>query len=315
MANSNQQTQATEGAPKSQGRPITWRDYYELTKPKVVYLLVFTAVVGMFLANDVTQSWFPPLNALIFGTLGIAFASGAAAVVNHVVDARIDTMMARTMQRPVAQGRVKPRNAVIFSTVLAAVAMAMLWFLVNPLTAVFTLGGLVGYAFIYTMFLKRATPQNIVIGGLSGAIPPLLGWTSVTGSADPHAWLLVLIIFTWTPPHFWALSIHRIEDYAKAEIPMLPVTHGEDFTKTSIVLYTVLLILSTLLPYLTHMSGIIYLVGAIGLGLWFLYYTVVLKYRERDGIAMKTFGVSIGYLTFLFAFLLIDHYVDPFINF
>ncbi len=315
MANSNQQTQATEGAPKSQGRPITWRDYYELTKPKVVYLLVFTAVVGMFLANDVTQSWFPPLNALIFGTLGIAFASGAAAVVNHVVDARIDTMMARTMQRPVAQGRVKPRNAVIFSTILAAVAMAMLWFLVNPLTAVLTLGGLVGYAFIYTMFLKRATPQNIVIGGLSGAIPPLLGWTSVTGSADPHAWLLVLIIFTWTPPHFWALSIHRIEDYAKAEIPMLPVTHGEDFTKTSIVLYTVLLILSTLLPYLTHMSGIIYLVGAIGLGLWFLYYTVVLKYRERDGIAMKTFGVSIGYLTFLFAFLLIDHYVDPFINF
>lgn len=315
MANSNQQTQATEGAPKSQGRPITWRDYYELTKPKVVYLLVFTAVVGMFLANDVTQSWFPPLNALIFGTLGIAFASGAAAVVNHVVDARIDTMMARTMQRPVAQGRVKPRNAVIFSSVLAIVAMAMLWFLVNPLTAVLTLGGLVGYAFVYTMFLKRATPQNIVIGGLSGAIPPLLGWTSVTGSADPHAWLLVLIIFTWTPPHFWALSIHRIEDYAKAEIPMLPVTHGEDFTKTSIVLYTVLLILSTLLPYLTGMSGIIYLVAAVGLGFWFLYYTVVLKYREREGIAMKTFGVSIGYLTFLFAFLLIDHYVDPFINF
>lgn len=315
MANSNQQTQVTEGEPKSQGRPITWRDYYELTKPKVVYLLVFTAVVGMFLANDVEQSWFPPLNALIFGTLGIAFASGAAAVVNHVVDARIDTMMARTMQRPVAQGRVKPRNAVIFSAVLAVVAMGMLWFLVNPLTAVLTLGGLVGYAFIYTMFLKRATPQNIVIGGLSGAIPPLLGWTSVTGSADPHAWLLVLIIFTWTPPHFWALSIHRIEDYSKAEIPMLPVTHGEDFTKTSIVLYTVLLILSTLLPYLTHMSGIIYLIGAVGLGLWFLYYTVVLKYREREGIAMKTFGVSIGYLTFLFAFLLIDHYIDPFINF
>lgn len=315
MANSNQQTQATEGAPKSQGRPITWRDYYELTKPKVVYLLVFTAVVGMFLANDVTQSWFPPLSALIFGTLGIAFASGAAAVVNHVVDARIDTMMARTMQRPVAQGRVKPRNAVIFSAALAIVAMAMLWFLVNPLTAVLTLGGLVGYAFVYTMFLKRATPQNIVIGGLSGAIPPLLGWTSVTGSADPHAWLLVLIIFTWTPPHFWALSIHRIEDYAKAEIPMLPVTHGEDFTKTSIVLYTVLLILSTILPYLTGMSGIIYLVAAVALGLWFLYYTVVLKYREREGIAMKTFGVSIGYLTFLFAFLLIDHYLDPFINF
>jgi len=189
----------------------------------------------------------------------------------------------------------------------------MLWFLVNPLTAVLTLGGLVGYAFVYTMFLKRATPQNIVIGGLSGAIPPLLGWTSVTGSADPHAWLLVLIIFTWTPPHFWALSIHRIEDYAKAEIPMLPVTHGEDFTKTSIVLYTVLLILSTLLPYLTHMSGIIYLIGAVALGLWFLYYTMVLKYREKEGIAMKTFGVSIGYLTLLFAVLLVDHYVDPFI--
>ncbi|WP_223670668.1 heme o synthase [Kangiella shandongensis] len=294
-------------------RPITWRDYYELTKPKVVYLLVFTAVVGMFLANDVTQSWFPPLSALIFGTIGIALASGAAAVVNHVVDARIDTMMARTQQRPVAQGRVSSGKAIMFSAVLALIAMGLLWFLVNPLTAVLTLGGLVGYAFIYTMFLKRATPQNIVIGGLSGAIPPLLGWTSVTGSADPHAWLLVLIIFTWTPPHFWALSIHRIEDYAKAEIPMLPVTHGEDFTKTSIVLYTVLLILSTLLPYLTHMSGIIYLIGAIALGLWFLYYTMVLKYREKEGIAMKTFGVSIGYLTLLFAVLLIDHYVDPFI--
>ncbi|AOE49000.1 heme o synthase [Kangiella sediminilitoris] len=294
-------------------RPITWRDYYELTKPKVVYLLVFTAVVGMFLANDVTQNWFPPLNALIFGTIGIALASGAAAVVNHVVDARIDTMMARTQQRPVAQGRVSSGKAIAFSAVLATIAMVMLWFLVNPLTAILTLGGLVGYAFIYTMFLKRATPQNIVIGGLSGAIPPLLGWTSVTGSADPHAWLLVLIIFTWTPPHFWALSIHRIEDYAKAEIPMLPVTHGEDFTKTSIVLYTVLLILSTLLPYLTHMSGIIYLIGAVALGIWFLYYTMVLKYREKEGIAMKTFGVSIGYLTILFAVLLIDHYVDPFI--
>ncbi|GAA4359018.1 heme o synthase [Kangiella marina] len=294
-------------------RPITWRDYYELTKPKVVYLLVFTAVVGMFLANDVTQSWFPPLKALIFGTIGIALASGAAAVVNHVVDAKIDTMMARTKQRPVAQGRVSSSKAIAFSATLAIIAMVMLWFLVNPLTAVLTLGGLVGYAFIYTMFLKRATPQNIVIGGLSGAIPPLLGWTSVTGSADPHAWLLVLIIFTWTPPHFWALSIHRIEDYAKAEIPMLPVTHGEDFTKTSIVLYTVLLILSTLLPYLTHMSGIIYLIGAIALGLWFLYYTMVLKYREKEGVAMKTFGVSIGYLTLLFAVLLVDHYVDPFI--
>lgn len=294
-------------------RPITWRDYYELTKPKVVYLLVFTAVVGMFLANDVTQSWIPPWNALVFGTIGIAFASGAAAVVNHVVDARIDTIMARTKQRPVAQGRVKPVNAIIFSATLALIAMAMLWFLVNPLTAVLTLGGLVGYAFVYTMFLKRATPQNIVIGGLSGAIPPLLGWTSVTGSADPHGWLLVLIIFTWTPPHFWALSIHRIEDYAKAEIPMLPVTHGEDFTKTSIVLYTVLLILSTLLPYLTHMSGVIYLIGAVALGLWFLYYTLVLKYREKEGVAMKTFGVSIGYLTLLFVLLLVDHYVDPFI--
>lgn len=294
-------------------RPVTWRDYYELTKPKVVYLLVFTAVVGMFLANDVTQSWFPPLNALIFGTIGIALASGAAAVVNHVVDAKIDTMMARTQQRPVAQGRVSSRNAIMFSATLAVIAMALLWFLVNPLTAVLTLGGLVGYAFIYTMFLKRATPQNIVIGGLSGAIPPLLGWTSVTASADPHAWLLVLIIFTWTPPHFWALSIHRLEDYAKAEIPMLPVTHGEDFTKTSIVLYTVLLILSTILPYLTQMSGIIYLIGAIALGLWFLYYTIVLKYREKEGVAMKTFGVSIGYLTLLFAVLLVDHYVDPFI--
>lgn len=296
-------------------RPVTWRDYYEMTKPKVVYLLVFTAIVGMFLANDTEISWLPPWNALIFGTLGIGLASGAAAVVNHVVDARIDTIMARTMQRPVAQGRVEPKKAVIFATVLAVVAMAMLWFLVNPLTAVLTLGGLVGYAFIYTMFLKRATPQNIVIGGLSGAIPPLLGWTAVTASADPHAWLLVLIIFTWTPPHFWALSIHRIEDYAKAEIPMLPVTHGEEFTKTSILLYCILLILSTLLPYLTHMSGIIYLIGALLLGFWFLYYCVVLKYREREGVAMKTFGVSIGYLTLLFLVLLVDHYLKPYIGF
>lgn len=296
-------------------RPVTWRDYYEMTKPKVVYLLVFTAIVGMFLANDTEISWLPPWSALIFGTLGIGLASGAAAVVNHVVDARIDTIMARTMQRPVAQGRVEPKKAVIFATVLAVAAMAMLWFLVNPLTAILTLGGLVGYAFIYTMFLKRATPQNIVIGGLSGAIPPLLGWTAVTASADPHAWLLVLIIFTWTPPHFWALSIHRIEDYAKAEIPMLPVTHGEEFTKTSILLYCILLILSTLLPYLTHMSGIIYLIGALILGFWFLYYCVVLKYREREGVAMKTFGVSIGYLTFLFLVLLLDHYLKPYINF
>lgn len=296
-------------------RPVTWRDYYEMTKPKVVYLLVFTAIVGMFLANDTEISWLPPWGALVFGTLGIGLASGAAAVVNHVVDARIDTIMARTMQRPVAQGRVEPKKAVIFATVLAVVAMAMLWFLVNPLTAVLTLGGLVGYAFIYTMFLKRATPQNIVIGGLSGAIPPLLGWTAVTASADPHAWLLVLIIFTWTPPHFWALSIHRIEDYAKAEIPMLPVTHGEEFTKTSILLYCILLILSTLLPYLTHMSGIIYLIGALLLGFWFLYYCVVLKYREREGVAMKTFGVSIGYLTLLFLVLLVDHYLKPYIGF
>ncbi len=296
-------------------RPVTWRDYYEMTKPKVVYLLVFTAVVGMFLANDVTQSWLPSLNALIWGTIGIGFASGAAAVVNHVVDARIDTIMARTMQRPVAQGRVEPKKAVIFAIALASIAMAMLWFLVNPLTAVLTLGGLVGYAFIYTMFLKRATPQNIVIGGLSGAIPPLLGWTSVTASADPNAWLLVLIIFTWTPPHFWALSIHRIEDYAKAEIPMLPVTHGEEFTKTSILLYCILLILSTVLPFLTGMSGVIYLVAAIALGLWFLYYCLVLKYRETDGVAMKTFGVSIGYLTLLFVVLLIDHYLKPVIGF
>ncbi len=296
-------------------RPVTWRDYYELTKPKVVYLLVFTAIVGMFLANDVRTSWLPPLSALLWGTIGIAFAAGAAAVVNHVVDARIDTIMARTMQRPVAQGRVEPKKAVLFAIVLALIAMGLLWFLVNPLTAVLTLGGLVGYAFIYTMFLKRATPQNIVIGGLSGAIPPLLGWTSVTGSADPYAWLLVLIIFTWTPPHFWALSIHRIEDYAKAEIPMLPVTHGEEFTKTSILLYCILLILSTLLPYLTGMSGLIYLIGAIGLGLWFLYYCMVLKYKETEGVAMKTFGVSIGYLTFLFLFLLVDHYLKPFVSF
>ncbi len=284
--------------------PATWRDYLELTKPKVVALLVFTAIVGMFLAVP----GMVPLDSLLFGTLGIALGSAAAAVVNHVVDARIDALMARTLLRPVAQGRVRPGQAITFAAVIGIASMLILWFLVNPLTAVLTFFGLVGYAFIYTMYLKRATPQNIVIGGLSGAVPPLLGWTAVTGEVHPHALLLVLIVFTWTPPHFWALAIHRLEDYAKAGIPMLPVTHGVDFTKTCIVLYTVLLIVATLLPYLTGMSGLIYIVSAVLVGLWFLYQALELKYREAEGTAMKTFAVSIIYLKLLFAALLVDHY-------
>ena len=281
-----------------------WRDYFELTKPRVVLLLMLTAVVGMFLATPGMVPW----EILIFGSLGMAFAMGAAAAVNHVVDQRIDALMARTENRPLVRGKINSQKALIFAAVLSVLSMTILSVFVNTLTAFLTLFGLIGYAFIYTLYLKRATPQNIVIGGLAGAIPPLLGWTAVTNSIDPHALLLVLIIFVWTPPHFWPLAIHRINDYSKAGIPMLPVTHGVEFTKTTILHYTLLLALCTLLPYLTGMSGLIYLVCTLVLNAFFVYYAVRLKFTPASGMAMKTFGYSIVYLALLFAALLIDHY-------
>jgi protoheme IX farnesyltransferase len=283
----------------------TCQDYYELTKPKVVLLLLLTALVGMCLASDTWISW----QILIAGLIGIGFLSSAAAVVNHVVDREIDGKMARTFNRPVAKGKVTPQKALIFAAVLTVVGYVILELWVNRLTAILTFAGLLGYAVVYTMYLKRATPQNIVIGGLAGAIPPLLGWTAVTGEIHAHALLLVLIVFIWTPPHFWALAIHREKDYAKAQVPMLPVTHGIDFTKTSILLYTVLLCVVCLLPYLVGMSGLIYLIGSSLLNAGFLYYAWKLKFTANEQTAMKTFKYSIIHLMVLFVVLLVDHYV------
>lgn len=285
-----------------------WRDYLELCKPNVVALIVFTAIVGMLLAAP----GMVPLDALVFGTLGIGLAAGSAAAINHVVDQKIDAIMGRTRGRPLPQGAVSARDALIFALLIGAVAMAMLGLLVNPLTALLTFLSLIGYAVIYTMYLKRATPQNIVIGGAAGAAPPVLGWTAVTGSVDPGALLLFLIIFTWTPPHFWALAIHRAEEYRKVDMPMLPVTHGKDYTRLQILLYTVLLLVVTLLPYGYGMSGGLYLGGAMVLGLGFLYYAVRLYRNDDDRMPMRTFGYSIIYLMALFALLLVDHYVPQF---
>lgn len=281
-----------------------WRAYWDLTKPGVVALLMVTAVIGMFLATPSL----PPLRVLLLGSLGLALAMMSSAVINQVMDQRIDAIMARTRQRPLVQGRVDTRAALFFAVVLCLLSLGILTVFINPLTAVLTFFGVIGYAGIYTLWLKRATPQNIVIGGLAGAIPPLLGWTSVTGEVHPHALLLVLIIFAWTPPHFWALAIHRREEYAKADIPMLPVTHGLEFTKTSVLLYTIILLLTALLPYLTGMSGLIYLAGSSVLGAVFLAYAIRLKFRQDPKIPMRTFGYSITYLFLLFLFLLVDHY-------
>ena len=281
-----------------------WRDYLELTKPKVSLLIVFTAIVGMVLASP----GMVPLPALIFGTLGIALASGSAASFNHVLDRRIDEHMGRTRHRPLPTGHLQTRNAVVFATLLALASMLILWLLVNGLTATLTFCSLIGYAVVYTMWLKRATPQNIVIGGAAGAAPPVLGWAAVTNTIDPHALLLFLIIFTWTPPHFWALAIARRDDYAKAGIPMLPVTHGIPYTRLQIVLYTILLVLTTLLPYLTGMSGFIYLGVALALNGRFLYYVLALQRGLRPELPMRTFKFSITYLMLLFAALIIDHY-------
>jgi len=274
----------------------SWRDYLELTKPRVVALMLLTAVIGMFMAVPTMVPW----RVLLFGNLGIALCAGAAAAVNHLVDTRIDMGMARTRNRPLAQGRVGSTQAALFALALAVAGMSLLLSQVNALTAWLTLASLVGYAFIYTLFLKRATPQNIVVGGLAGAAPPLLGWTAVTGEIHGHALLLVLIIFAWTPPHFWAV-----------DIPMLPVTHGVGFTKLYILLYTLIMFATTLMPYATRLSGPLYLVGAVVLGGGFLYRAVQLMWGSDEDAPMQTFRYSIVYLMWLFLVMLLDHYLFP----
>ena len=282
-----------------------WPDFLELTKPRVVALMLITAVIGMCMAVPGFVPWQP----LVLGNIGIAFCAGAAAAINHVVDERIDQKMSRTTNRPVAQGRVSQSEAIVFATLLAILGTALLATTVNVLTAVLTVASLVGYAFIYTMFLKRATPQNIVIGGLAGAAPPLLGWTAVTGEIHAHGLLLVLIIFAWTPPHFWALAIHRKEEYAAVGIPMLPVTHGNRFTALHILLYTILMFLITLLPYITLLSGWIYAVAATLLGLRFLYWSIEILREKNPDAPMATFKFSITYLMVLFIAMLADHWI------
>ncbi len=281
-----------------------WRNYLELCKPRVVILIVFTAIVGMFLATP----GMVPLSALFWGSLGIGLAAASGAAVNHVVDQRIDGLMARTRRRPLPTGAIDALPALLFAIFLCVLSAVSLGLFVNGLTAALAVASMVGYSVVYTMFLKRATPQNIVIGGAAGAMPPVLGWTAVTGSIDPNAWLLFLIIFAWTPPHFWALAIHRQKDYAKADIPMLPVTHGLAFTRLQVLLYTVVLTLVTLLPFITRMSGLLYLAGVLVLDGIFLYYAIALYAGKDKKIPMKTFSYSILYLMGLFSFLLVDHY-------
>ena len=280
--------------------------YLELCKPRVVALIVFTAIVGMFLAVP----GLPPWNAIIFGTLGIGLAASSAAAINHLLDQRIDAVMARTRNRPLPTGQLSATQVLIFAGLLALVSMTMLVLWVNTLTAVLTFFSLIGYAIIYTVWLKRATPQNIVIGGAAGAAPPVLGWVAATGVVDHNALILFLIIYVWTPPHFWALAIHRRKDYAAVDIPMLPVTHGVRFTRWHILFYTILLVIVTTMPYLTGMSGLFYLAGATVLNLGFLWYAFRLLRENDDRLPMQTFGYSIIYLMVLFVFLLVDHYLQ-----
>jgi heme o synthase len=286
---------------------VNWRRYYDLTKPKVVVLILFTALVGMLLSTP----GLVPLSILLFGLTGIGLAAAAGAALNHVVDQRIDGVMERTKNRPLPTGDLDAPNALLFALGLLALSMLILVSLVNVLTAVLTFFAFIGYAVIYTVYLKRSTPQNIVWGGLAGALPPLLGWTAVTGTVSLDPLILVLLIFVWTPPHFWALAIKRREEYARAGIPMLPVTHGVAFTKTQILIYTLLLFVVSLMPVKTQMSGYLYLAGAIWLGATFVYHAWRLYRSEGDVHAMRTFGYSILYLTLLFAFLLADHYLMP----
>ncbi|KTC99610.1 heme o synthase [Legionella erythra] len=284
---------------------VDWRDYLELCKPRVVALMLLTVVVGMYLA---APGWVP-LSTLLVSLVGIGLCAGSAAAINHLVDKRIDAIMARTKKRPVARGRVSVTQAIYFAAVLGVSGLVLLLLWVNTLTAALTFITLIGYAGIYTGYLKRATPQNIVIGGLAGAAPPLLGWTAVTNHLDPEALLLVLIIFTWTPPHFWALAIYRFEEYQHAEIPMLPVTHGIAFTKLNVLLYTILLLVVSILPFAVGMSGFVYLAAALALGIRFLQWSLRLYRTDQGVIAMRTFRFSIVYLMLLFVFLLIDHYL------
>lgn len=286
-------------------RQALWRDYLELTKPRVVVMMLLTSLVGMFLATRAGVPW----TVLVFGNLGIGLCAGGAAAVNHVVDRRIDAVMARTHKRPLAEGRVSPLAALSFALLLSVSGLALLLVFTNALAAWLTLASLLGYAIIYTGFLKRATPQNIVIGGMAGAAPPLLGWVAVTGQVTAEPLLLALIIFAWTPPHFWALAIHRKEEYAKAQIPMLPVTHGEHYTKVHILLYTFALLAVSLLPFVIHMSGLLYLACALGLGARFLHWAWVLYRGAAPHAAINTFKYSIYYLFLLFIALLVDHYL------
>ncbi|EKO3391856.1 protoheme IX farnesyltransferase [Vibrio fluvialis] len=282
-----------------------WHIYLTLTKPKVVSLMLLTALVGMCLA----QPGLMPLKAAVLGLSGIGLMAGSAAAFNHLIDRRIDAMMARTYKRPLPSGEIQASRVMLFALSLGACGFAILYWGVNGLTAWLTFASLLGYAVVYTLYLKRATPQNIVIAGLAGAMPPLLGWTSVTGELHANAWLLVMIIFIWTPPHFWALAIHRRDDYAKADIPMLPVTHGVEYTKTSILLYTFLLALVCLLPVLVGMSGVIYFAASSVLSAGFIYSAWALKYDPDNSSAMNTFKYSIYHLMMLFIALLLDHYL------
>ncbi len=281
------------------------KNYLELTKPKVVLMMLITAIIGMLLASKSL----PSLYLVIISMIGIGLCASSAATINQIIDRNIDANMARTSNRPLPQGEITTFNASLFAFALMIVGTAILVSQVNTLTAVLTVASLIGYAFIYTVFLKRATPQNIVIGGLAGAAPPLLGWTSVTNSIDPNALLLVLIIFVWTPPHFWALAIYRKEDYARESIPMLPVTHGVRFTKLQIILYTVLLVLVSLLPYIVLMSGNIYLFSALGLGLFYLYSSIKMYLTDDEEYPMTSFKYSIYYIFLIFFALLIDHFI------
>lgn len=290
---------------KTTKESATWRDYFDLCKPKVVALLLLTSVVGVVLASPPGQI---SLFVLIMSTLGIGLGSAAGAAINQIVERESDSRMARTENRPLPQGRVTQQNAFIFAVLLAVASVFVLTAWINVLTAVLTFASMIGYAVVYTMYLKKATPQNIVIGGLAGATPPLLGWTSVTGHVDPYGIMLVLIIYTWTPPHFWALAIHRRDDYAKVNLPMLPVTHGIEFTKYSILGYTILMFIATLLPYLTYMRGEFYLVSAVLLGMYFFYKVFMLMFSKRKNAAISTFVYSINYLMLLFIAMVIDHY-------
>ena len=297
---------ATTESPLLQAQPASrWRLYLALTKPKVVALIVLTAVVGTLLSTP----GMPPLDALLLGNLGIGLAAASAATLNQFIDQRIDATMLRTRARPLPTGGLSDRQALTFAGVLGIASMLILGFGVNGLTAVLTFASLIGYAVIYTVWLKRATPQNIVIGGAAGAAPPVLGWAAVTNTIDPHALLLFLIIFAWTPPHFWALAIARRDEYAKVGIPMMPVTYGVEFTRLHVLLYTVIMVIVTLMPSLTGMSGLLYLACTVGLNVVFLYYAFALKFSQRAELPMKLFRFSIQYLMWLFLALLVDHYL------